>query len=88
MRVEEVCTKAFRILTFVLGIAVVLCGSTVKADLANDGFETCDLAGWSATGMVQVVDREFSRDFLGLAQAPAGRFWDPTAVLSFHRHAT
>ena len=70
--------KGIRVITFVLGIAVVLYGSTANADVLNGGFETGDLSGWTATGTVQVVDWEFSRDFLGLPQAPASGFWDPT----------
>jgi len=59
-------------------MAVVLCGSTATADLLNGGFETGDLSAWTATGTVQVVNFELSRDFLGLSQAPASGFWDPT----------
>jgi len=69
--------KTIRVLTF-LGMAVVLCGSTATADLLNGGFETGDLTGWYSQGAVQAVQWEFSRDFLGLTQAPASGFWDPT----------
>ncbi len=40
MRVEEVCMRAIRVIIFVLGVAVVLCSSTAKADVINGGFET------------------------------------------------
>jgi hypothetical protein len=33
MRVEEVCMRAIKVIIFVLGIAVVLCGSAAKANL-------------------------------------------------------
>ncbi|MHC4351496.1 MAG: hypothetical protein ACYTE3_08835 [Planctomycetota bacterium] len=66
-----------KVIIFVLGVAVVLCGSTARADLANGGFEN-GLTGWSAVGATQAVQWEFSRDFLGLPQAPASGFWDPT----------
>ncbi len=49
-----------------------------NADLMNGSFETGDLTAWTATGTVQAVNWEFSRDFLGLPQAPASGFWDPT----------
>ena len=65
-----------KVMIIVLGVAVVLCGSTARADIL--GFESGDLTGWTATGTVQAVQWEFSRDFLGLPQAPASGFWDPT----------
>ncbi len=39
MRVEEVCMRTIRVIIFVLGVAVVLCGSTATADVINGGFE-------------------------------------------------
>lgn len=66
--------KAIRAITCVLGIAVVLCGSTVNADLSNGGFETTDLTGWTATGTVQAVTFEMSRDFI----FPIAPDWTPT----------
>ncbi len=54
-------------ISFVLGIAILLCGSTANADLMNGGFETGDLTGWTATGTVEAVSWELSRDFLGLS---------------------
>ena len=69
--------KVMKVLIFVLGMVVVLCGSTANADLMNGGFES-GLTGWNSTGTVQAVPWEFSRDFLGLSQAPASGFWDPT----------
>lgn len=70
--------KTIRVMIFVLGVAVVLCGSTAKASVVNGGFETGDLTSWTATGTVQAVQWEFARDFLGLSQPPASGFWDPT----------
>lgn len=70
--------RTIRVMIFVLGLAVVLCGSTANASLLNGGFETGDLTGWTATGTVEVVELEYSRDFLGLPQAPLTGLWDPT----------
>lgn len=69
--------RMIRIIGCALGVAVILCCSTAHANLLNGGFETGDLTSWTATGTVQVVDFELSRDFLGLSQAPASGFWDP-----------
>jgi hypothetical protein len=65
-----------KVVSIVVGIAVVLCGSTARADIL--GFESGDLSGWTATGTVQAVNWELSRDFMGLPQAPLSGFWDPT----------
>ena len=65
-----------KVIVLVLTVAVVLCGSRARADIL--GFESGDLSGWTATGVVQAVQWELSRDFLGLTQAPASGFWDPT----------
>ncbi|MCP4263377.1 MAG: hypothetical protein GY774_38605 [Planctomycetes bacterium] len=75
---EEVCMKEIRIISLALGVTIIFSCSTANADLMNGGFETGDLTGWSATGAAQAVDFEFSRDFLGLSQAPASGFWYPT----------
>jgi hypothetical protein len=48
-----------------------------RADLVNGGFEN-GLTGLYSQGAEQAVQWEFSRDFLGLPQAPASGFWDPT----------
>jgi len=77
MTVEEVCMRMIRIISCTLCVAVVLCCSTANANLLNGGFETGDLTSWTATGTVQAVPWELSRDFLGLSQAPASGFWDP-----------
>ncbi len=66
-----------RIISLALGATIVFCCSTANADLMNGGFES-GLTGWTATGAVQAVNFEFSRDFLGLSQAPASGFWYPT----------
>jgi hypothetical protein len=67
-----------KIISCALCVAVILYCSTASANLLNGGFETGDLTSWTATGTVQAVPWEFSRDFLGLPQAPASGFWDPT----------
>ena len=66
-----------KVISFVLSSVVVLWGATANADLTNGGFET-GLTGWTITGTVQVMSDEYSRDFLGLPQAPASGFWYPT----------
>ncbi|MHC4356407.1 MAG: hypothetical protein ACYS0H_27205, partial [Planctomycetota bacterium] len=68
--------RLMKVVSIVVGIAVVLCGSTARADIL--GFESGDLSGWTATGTVQAVNWELSRDFMGLPQAPLSGFWDPT----------
>jgi hypothetical protein len=70
--------KAITVITFVLGIVVATYCSTASAQLVNGAFETGDLTGWTATGTVQAVQWEYSRDFLGLLQAPLSGFWEPT----------
>lgn len=60
-------------------MAVLLsCCVTAKAGIVNGAFETGDLSGWAATGLVVAVGDELSRDFLGLDQPPAGGLWLPS----------
>lgn len=63
-----------------MSAVIVLCGSTANADLTNGGFEDVDLTGtgWTIIGHVQARTDEYSRDMLGLLQAPASGFWYPT----------
>ena len=84
--------KAIRVITFVLGIAVVLCGSTANADVINGGFEdgvlldpgVRDLApGWTAAGAdpsfyggPTAVDFEVSRDWMAIP--PPAPDWTAT----------
>jgi hypothetical protein len=74
--------KMMKVITFVLGISVVLCGSTATANVINGGFETGDTSGWTATGTVYVnpIDTEFSRDswLYGLQPPFPSDFWNPT----------
>ncbi len=70
--------KDIKIISLALCVTIVFCCSVANADLMNGGFETGDLTSWTSTGIVQAVKDEFSRDFLGLVQAPTSGFWDPT----------
>jgi hypothetical protein len=74
-----------KVVSFVFSAVVVLCGATANADLVNSGFEDVDLTGtgWTTIGHVQAMTDEYSRDILGLPQAPASGFWYPTQGTHF-----
>lgn len=69
--------KVMKVISSVLGIAVVLCGSTATASMLNGGFETGDLTGWTYTGATQATTDEYSRDPWVPQPVPATGFWDP-----------
>ncbi len=68
------------------GLTVLGSNGASWALVTNGGFES-GLSGWTTTGTVLAVDKERARDFLGLAQPPAGGWWtarEGTLFASLH----
>jgi len=75
--------KQYKYLTTPLVVAIALyCCPISSAEITNGGFETGNLSGWTATGVVKAVTEELSRDtFWAPYQPPTNlyrdQFWDP-----------